>query len=287
MELVVISGKGGTGKTTISAALSELAEDVVNADCDVDAPNLYLMYKGENIEQENFCGGKKAVIDYNLCIGCGMCEKHCKFDAIKHNKVIDYKCEGCGACAVVCYKNAIKLIDEKTAETYVTKTNYGDNKTKVISRAEMEVGTEGSGKLVTEVRKNAKKHIEGRSIIIDGSPGIGCAVMASLTGCDVCVIVTEPTISGFEDFLRVLAVCEHFGIKPLVCINKFDLNLSMTEEIEKFCNENNFIVAGKVPFDETVMKAINNLKPITYYKESPACTAIINMWLTIKKEINK
>lgn len=284
MELVVISGKGGTGKTTISAALSELARDVVSADCDVDAPNLYLLFGGKDIESQEFFSGKKAIIDNSLCDGCKICESYCKFEAIKAGKIIDFRCEGCGACTLVCPKKAISLIKEKTASICITQTDSCSCK-RIISRAEMDVGTEGSGKLVTEVRKNAKKYKEDKIIIIDGSPGIGCAVMASLTGSDACLIVTEPTMSGLEDFLRVLAVCEHFDIRPFVCINKYDLNLDMSEEIEKFCEEKNISVAGKIPFDEVVMRAINSRKPITYYSESSSCIAISNMWSNIKNKL--
>lgn len=274
MELVVLSGKGGTGKTTIVAALSELAEKIVRVDCDVDAPNLYLYYDGQDIEKKNFYGGKKAKINKSLCIECEICEEACKFGAIKNSQIDEFACEGCGACAIVCPQHAITLVDEKTADTYITKTDKG-----IISRALMEVGSDGSGKLVTYLRKNAKRFAEKGSItLIDGSPGIGCAVIASMTGVDAVLIVTEPTKSGLEDLKRILELAEHFDIMVMVCVNKYDINMEMTEEIEKYTKEKGLFMVGRIPFDANVMDSVNSLRPITEYKGSPAATAIEKMW---------
>lgn len=282
MELVVISGKGGTGKTTIAVALSELAYNVVKADCDVDAPNLYLMYKGEDIEGNNFITGKKAEINIDKCIKCGKCEEVCRFDAIKNYKINEYKCEGCTACSLVCPSGAIEIKDDIGAKTLVTKTSKG-----IISRAKMEIGADGSGKLITEVRKNAKDYSKDNLVIIDGSPGIGCPVISSITGTDAALVVTEPTKSGLEDMKRVLEVCDYFRVKALVCINKSDINEQVTEEIKSFCRKENYEVVGKIPYDDTVMKAINELKPITEYKESKVNLEIIKMWEKIKKILYK
>lgn len=282
MELVVISGKGGTGKTTIAVALSELAHNVVKADCDVDAPNLYLMYKGEDIEGNNFITGKKAEINMDKCIKCGKCEKVCRFDAIKNYKINEYKCEGCTACSLVCPSGAIEIKDDIGAKTLVTETSKG-----IISRAKMEIGADGSGKLITEVRKNAKGYSKDNLVIIDGSPGIGCPVISSITGTDAALVVTEPTKSGLEDMKRVLEVCDYFRVKALVCINKSDINKQITEEIKGFCKKENYEVIGEIPYDDTVMKAINELKPITEYKESKVNLEIIKMWGKIKKILYK
>ena len=212
MVISVLSGKGGTGKTTVVAALSELAKNVIKVDCDVDAPNLYLFYKGMDVEKKNFYGGKKAKINKSLCIECEICEEVCKFGAIKNWTIDPFSCEGCGACTLVCPQNAIKLVDEKTADTFITKTDKG-----IISRAMMGIGSDGSGKLVTELRKNAKRFTENNSIVIlDGSPGIGCSVIASITDTDIALIVTEPTRSGLDDLKRILELAEHFETQVMI-----------------------------------------------------------------------
>ncbi len=278
MELVVLSGKGGTGKTTIATALSELASDVIRIDCDVDAPNLYLFYKGKDIEKSEFLGGKKAIIDEALCIKCGKCDPICRFNAIENCTINPYACEGCGACTLICPQNAIKLIDEKTADTFITELDKG-----IISRAEMDIGSDGSGKLITHLRKNGKRFNENDKLtIIDGSPGIGCAVIASITGSDLVLVVTEPTKSGLEDLMRVVALCEHFGVFTMVCINKYDINEEVAKEIESFVKDKGLKLVGKIPYDDIVMKSINELKPITCYKESIAEKAIEDMWSNIK-----
>lgn len=282
MELVILSGKGGTGKTTIAAALSELSKCTVKVDGDVDAPNLYLLYKGINVSSEDFYGGKKAFIDSKKCIKCGKCQEYCRFGAIKDNEVNTYKCEGCGTCVLVCAQNAICLKDEKSADVFVTKTDKG-----IISRAEMSVGSEGSGKLITILRKNGRKFAEDGSLtIIDGPPGIGCSVISSITGSDAVLIVTEPTQSGMEDFMRVAALCEHFRIPAMVCINKYDLNEKITNKIEEFSNEQGYKIAGKIPYDDMVMKSVNEMKPITHYEESSANKAVRQMWDTVQNYIN-
>ena len=281
MELVVLSGKGGTGKTTIATSIAELAEDVVRIDCDVDAPNFYMFYEGRDIEKNEFTGGKKAIIDEALCIQCGKCETVCRFDAIENCKINPFTCEGCGTCMLVCKQDAINLEDEKTADTFITELDKG-----IISRAEMEIGSDGSGKLISYLRKNGRKfNTEEKLIISDGSPGIGCAVIASITGSDAVLVVTEPTKSGLEDLMRVVALCEHFGVFTMVCINKFDINEEMSIKIEEFIKEKELVLVGKIPYDDTVMKSINELKPIIYYEDSKACNSIKSMWENIKKHI--
>lgn len=279
MQLVVISGKGGTGKTTVAASLAYLSEESIKVDCDVDASNLHILLQGKDLEEETFFGAKVANIDPNKCIKCGACQKVCRYDAIKNYQVDSIKCEGCAACTVVCKQNAILLKDEVTGKTIITKTNKG-----LLSRADMVIGAEGSGKLVTKVRKNAIAHRKNNEwVILDGTPGIGCAVMASVTGCDAALIVVEPTQSGLEDFLRVLSLINFFGVKPFVCINKYDINEEMTIEIEKYCKEEGIEVLGKIPFDSCVKEAVNALKPIVSYKESKASKEIVKIWNTLKK----
>lgn len=278
MQLVIISGKGGTGKTTIAASLAYLSNNKIKIDCDVDASNLHLILKGKDLEQNDFIGAKIAKIDPDKCTKCSKCLEVCRYDAIEDFQINDMLCEGCGACKVVCEQNAINLEDEITGKTVITETDKG-----ILSRAEMEAGAEGSGKLVTEVRKNAMKyHKNNELVILDGSPGVGCAVMASITGCDVALIVTEPTQSGLEDFMRVLSIVNFFGLKSIICINKFDINMEITNEIETFCKEKGIEIVGKIPFDEYANRAINELKPIVSYENSIAGREIINMWEKIK-----
>lgn len=278
MELVVLSGKGGTGKTTIATALSELAQEVVRIDCDVDAPNFYLFYKGKNIENTDFIGGKKALLDKNICIECGKCEAVCRFNAIENFKINSFFCEGCGACTLVCPKNAIKLEDERIADTFITELDNG-----IISRAEMDIGSDGSGKLITYLRKNGRKFSKDEGLtIIDGSPGIGCPVISSITGSDAVLIVTEPTKSGLEDLIRIVSLCKYFGVFTMACINKYDINENMSLKIEEFINKQGLKFVGKIPYDDTVRESINELKPITNYKESIANKAIEDMWTNVK-----
>ena len=281
MELVVLSGKGGTGKTTIATSIAELAKDVVRIDCDVDAPNFYMFYQGRDIEKKEFTGGKKAIIDESLCVKCGICETVCRFDAIENCTINSFGCEGCGTCVLACPQNAIKLEDEKTADTFITKLDKG-----IISRAEMEIGSDGSGRLISYLRKNGRKfNLDEKLIISDGSPGIGCSVIASITGSDAVLAVTEPTKSGLEDLMRVVALCEHFGVYTMVCINKFDINEDMSNKIEEFIKEKKLVLVGKIPYDDTVMKSINELKPIIHYADSMACNAVKEMWNNIKSFI--
>lgn len=281
MELVVLSGKGGTGKTTIATSLSELAKNVLRIDCDVDASNFYLYYDGTDIEEQEFYGGKKAVINKQECIRCGKCEEVCKFDAIHNCEVDTFVCEGCGACALICPEKAIKLTDEKAAKAFITELDRG-----IMSRADMEIGSDGSGKLVTLLKKNGKRFANKEKLtIIDGSPGIGCSVIASITGCDAVLIVTEPTVSGLEDLMRVVALCERFGLYIMVCINKYDINEELTNAIHSFIEERQLKLVGKIPYDDVVMNSINELKPVIYYENSIAGEAIKDMWLNIKNII--
>lgn len=282
MELTVISGKGGTGKTTISVALSQLQKESITIDCDVDSPNLYLFYGGTDIEHGDFYGNKIVAVDENLCNHCKKCEKVCRFEAIHAGKVTPFKCEGCGACVLVCPQKAITLKDEKSADTFITKAPKG-----IISRAKMEIGSDCSGKLITQIRKNAKKYQRPDILtVIDGSPGVGCSVISSIAGSDMVLIVTEPTQSGFDDFKRTVELCKHFGIMTFACINKADINAGISKQIEQFCVENEIKLVGKIPFDDCVMKSINELTPIIYYEESVANKAIRQMWNQINKNLS-
>lgn len=280
MKLGIISGKGGTGKTTIAISIAELEKGSISIDADVDASNMFLYYDGKDIDKEYFSGNEIAQVDSNICIQCGQCNQVCKFDAIDMGKVSPLKCEGCGACEIICPVDAISLVEQKTADIYETQTPTGK-----IFRADMEIGGDGSGLLVSRLRKKAEKdESESGITILDGSPGIGCSVIASITNNDLVLIVTEPTKSGKEDFIRVHQLTEHFGIDSIVCINKYDINEDMSLEIESYCKEKEIPLVGKIPFDEKIVESINNLKPIIYYEDSRANLAIREMWKTIKEK---
>ncbi|MGI6685882.1 MAG: 4Fe-4S binding protein [Bacillota bacterium] len=283
MQLIILSGKGGTGKTTIAASFAYLHREGIKIDCDVEASNLHIILRGKDIEEHNFSGAKVAKIDREKCIKCGACVVVCRFDAISEFKVNELKCEGCAACTVVCPQKAIALYDEITGKTVITETGHG-----ILSHADMEIGAEGSGKLVTEVRKNAGKYIkDGDMILLDGSPGVGCPVMASLTGCDAALMVVEPTQSGLADFLRVLELVRFFRIKPFVCINKYDLNNAKSREIFWTCRKERIPVLGEIPFDPMVKEAINQLKPIVAYPESSAGRQISMLWNRLQMRLKE
>ena len=241
-EIVVISGKGGTGKTTVTSSLIPYFQNVVIGDCDVDAPNLQILFNPQNTVKEDFFGMKKALLNKELCIQCGKCYELCKFGAVENIK----KCESCGLCEYVCPVGAIKMVDNKAGEIFESDTKYGK-----IIHACLFPGEENSGKLVAEVRKKAKKTAKEKNIeyiILDGAPGVACNVISSLTGVKKAVVVTEPTLSGLHDLERVLNLIERFRIKPYFVINKFDLSKEISDKIEEFLNEKGFEISVKIPF---------------------------------------
>jgi MinD superfamily P-loop ATPase len=260
---VVISGKGGTGKTTVTASFSALAASHVVADCDVDAADLHILLNPTVEREEEFKGSKLAVIDHERCTECGICEEYCRFDAINDLKIDPILCEGCGVCAEVCPVEAINLEERVSGRTFISDARYGP-----MSHARLNAAEAASGKLVTLVRFNARKMAEERNldlIIIDGPPGIGCPVIASLTGVDLALIVTEPTMSGLHDLRRMLGVVNHFGITPLVCINMYDINREKAEEIAEFCRSIGVSVIGRIAFDPIATKAMIARKPVVEY----------------------
>lgn len=280
-QIVVISGKGGTGKTTITASFASLAKDAVIADCDVDAPDLHLILKPEIKEVIEFKGSKAAVKDDSKCIECRRCKDVCRFDAINENLEIDpINCEGCGACVFICPVNALKLQEKISGYAYISETRYGK-----MSHARLNIGEETSGKLVTLVKQNAKKIAEKENkdlILIDGSPGIGCPVIASLSGADIALIVTEPTMSGIHDLKRVLSVANHFNVTPVVCINKYDINLENSNKIMDFCRNAGIEVVGKISFNPIVAEAMVAGMPVVEFSDGSVSDEIKNMWNKIK-----
>ncbi|NLK22210.1 MAG: 4Fe-4S binding protein [Epulopiscium sp.] len=257
-QLLILSGKGGTGKTTIASALIKLFNAKAYGDCDVDAPNLHLITRQNTKPIKNhYYGLPKAKINPKLCIKCGNCIQSCRFDAISLKKIytVDlYACEGCGVCGLVCPRGAISLEPTIDGELMLYK-----DKEEVFSTAQLKMGSGTSGMLVTEVKKQMKSAAGDENFaIIDGSPGIGCPVIASLSGVDMVLIVAEPSISGISDMERIIKTAQGFGTKIGVCINKYDTNLRNTRNIQGFCEKKGIPFVGKIPFDSEAVKVINN-----------------------------
>lgn len=260
-QLLILSGKGGTGKTTIASAFIKLSNAKAYADCDVDAPNLHLvMSHTKEPKRTDYFGLPKAEIDNELCIQCDQCRQNCRFGAISVDTdyVVDpFACEGCGVCEAICPVSAISLKPAIAGELIL----YVDDA--VFSTAQLKMGSGTSGMLVTEVKKQMKAAAKDAEIaIIDGSPGIGCPVIASLSGVDMVLIVAEPSISGISDMERIIKTAEKFQTKIAVCINKYDTNIENTEQIEAFCQKSKLPFVGRIPYDTDAVKAINNAKSI-------------------------
>jgi MinD superfamily P-loop ATPase len=283
-QLTIISGKGGTGKTSITAAFGSLAKKAVFADCDVDAADLHLIFKPEIKKTIHFHGLKIASLDKDKCIDCKKCFEHCKFDAIdKDINIIEESCEGCGVCAFVCPVNAIEMIKRDSGFAYISETRFGP-----LSHATLKTAEEASGKLVTLVRENAKDIAEEKKmdqLIIDGPPGIGCPVIASITSVDLILIVTEPTLSAIHDLERILGVANHFKIPAVVCINKYDINPENSDKIAKYCKGNDIQIVGKIPYDTNITKAMVEEKNIIEYSNGSLSNEIIDMWNKVKDRL--
>ena len=261
-QLLILSGKGGTGKTTIASAFIKLANAKSYADCDVDAPNLHLITEQSSQPMKtDYYGLPKAEINPELCIECDRCRQNCRFDSIsvdKKYKVDPFACEGCGVCKAVCPVEAISLKPAVAGELMLY-ANEGE----VFSTAQLKMGSGTSGMLVTEVKKQMKSEIVNANLaIIDGSPGIGCPVIASLSGVDMVLIVAEPSISGISVLERIIKTAAKFGTMTVICINKFDTNVENTKKIEALCKKQRLTFMGRIPFDSNAVKAINNGRTI-------------------------
>lgn len=254
-QLLILSGKGGTGKTTVAGAFIKMSNVKAYADCDIDAPNLHLIMEQKfKPENSDYYGMDKAVIDKDKCNECNLCYENCRFDAINTvdgYKVNLYDCEGCGVCEAICPSSAISLIPYKAGDMTLYK------EPKVFSTAELKMGSGNSGMLVTEVKKKMRVNTEADFAIIDGSPGIGCPVIASISGVTMVLIVSEPSLSGVSDMKRIIETAKRFNTKLAVCVNKFDTNVELCERIEEYCINNNIYFVGKIPFDKKAVEAVN------------------------------
>lgn len=284
-QITVISGKGGTGKTSLVGSFAALAKDTVFADCDVDASNLHLLLRPEVVETIEFKGLKLAYISSDDCIGCGLCAKKCRFKAIDYRgsyKVNPLHCEGCGVCVQVCPVKAITFEDRVCGQAYISETRFGP-----MVHARLKPGMENSGKLVTLVRQTAQRIAEemgGQFVLVDGPPGIGCPAIASLSGVDAALVVVEPSLSGIHDLKRVLLLLDHFKIVPLVCINKHDINPQNTGEIREFCSENDIELIGVIPFDGVVTEAmVVGSTVVEYAPDSLAGCEIVKTWGALQR----
>jgi len=284
-EVVVLSGKGGTGKTSIVGSLAALAKNKVLADCDVDAADLHLLLEPVIKQKHEFWSGQVAVIDEEKCTQCGLCQELCRFKAIEDFKVDPVSCEGCGFCFHICPAEAVTMKENLSGHWFISDTKYGS-----LVHARLGIAQENSGKLVALVRQQAKLMAEKEGadcIISDGPPGIGCPVISSLSGASLALLVTEPTLSGIHDLERVLGVCRHFDIPALVCINKYDINQENTRQIESYCSSQGVEVASKIPFDNMVTEAMVQGLPVVEYSDNSVSREINLLWQNISRFLSK
>lgn len=290
-ELVIISGKGGTGKTSIAAAITTLLQnDCVVADCDVDAADMHLLLKPDFALREDFYSGVEARIDEMLCRNCGICADVCRFDAIVikkgHYTVDPFSCEGCGYCAKICRPRAIMMDSKIAGEWYISRTKYGSP----MVHAKLGIGAENSGKLVAKVKNEAKKiglAEDKKWMIVDGSPGIGCPVVSSLSGADFVLLVTEPSLSGLHDLKRVYAVVKKFGIKAGCMVNKADINNDITEQIIQFAKDEDILHVGNIPYNISFTQAMVEEKTIIEYGDVDLCEIVKEGFKKIENKVQK
>ncbi|AQT68640.1 electron transport complex protein RnfB [Anaerohalosphaera lusitana] len=279
-ELVVISGKGGTGKTSITACFGALADNGVIADCDVDAADMHLLLGPSVRARHEFVGGKLAVIDREKCTGCGVCARVCIFSAVGKAdnvyRVDETACEGCKVCVEFCPVAAIDFVDSVNGDWFISDTRFGP-----MVHAKLGIAEENSGKLVSLIRKEARKAAEEQGkelVLVDGSPGVGCPVIASIGGADMVLIVTEPTQSGLHDLHRVAELVKHFELPGAICVNKWDINKAMSEQIETEAQEIGMPVVGRIGYDRAVTESQIARKTLVEYSKCETAERITKMW---------
>lgn len=285
-QIVIISGKGGTGKTSITAALAGVGPRMVLADCDVDAADLHLVLAPETVETRDFYSGQLAEIHGDLCESCGLCREHCRFEAISESfSVIREKCEGCGVCEFVCPSNAVEMMDRMCGYQHVSSTRFG-----TMVHADLGVGEENSGKLVTSVRREAKRIAEEQQadfVLVDGSPGIGCPVIASLTDTDACILVAEPTVSAIHDLKRVHELAKHFEIPCMVVFNKCGINPDLEKDLMSYCESERILVLGSLPYDSAFSQAQINGATVMEFDPKRFTPLIQSIWENIPDIFDK
>ncbi|MEW6534400.1 MAG: ATP-binding protein [Candidatus Auribacterota bacterium] len=283
-QIAVLSGKGGTGKTILTGSFAVLARNKVMVDCDVDAADLHILLKPSVRERYDFQAGKLASIDMDACLQCKICINLCRFKAIDNAfKVKRIDCEGCGFCYHACPVGAVRMDDKIAGEWFVSDTKYG-----TFVHAKLGIAEDNSGKLAAKIRGAAKDIAERENleyVIIDGPPGVGCPVMATLAGIDLAVLVTEPTLSGLHDMSRVCELTAHFKIPTAVVVNKYDLNTANTDMIQKSCAERGIKVIGKIPFSPDVCASVVNCTPYPEYSNGDICDIIVNIWNTAQEMV--
>jgi len=294
IELVVVSGKGGTGKTSTVGALAALADNKVLVDCDVDAADLHLILHHRVEKTHDFVGGSQAEIKGDLCTDCGLCLDYCRFNAIKTVAdaarpsgerffVDEYACEGCGVCAHFCPEEAIDFSERVNGQRFLSETAYGP-----LLHARLGIAQANSGKLVAVLRQEARKLAEQQErelVIIDGPPGIGCPVIASLTGAGYVLLVTEPSMSALHDMERLVKLISHFEIPAGMCINRYDINQDLTDRLERFAAEHKVALLGKIPFDPAITKAQVAGQTVIEYGDGPAASELKAMWLKLREQL--
>lgn len=284
-ELIIISGKGGTGKTSLTAAFASLAKGMVLCDADVDASDLHLIMNPEIQESHDFQSGNEPIIVKEKCIECGLCRELCRWNAISEDYVVDpIACEGCGVCVYFCPEQAIDFPVKTCGQWFISNTRFGP-----MVHARLGIAEENSGKLVSLVRQQAKKMAEQKGldfILTDGPPGIGCPVIASIGGASGVLIVTEPTVSGKHDMTRVTDLAAHFGVPAMVCVNKSDINLEATRDIEAYSAERGLPVVGRIPFDPIFVKSmVQGQTLFEYNSSSKAADAVKDIWQKVAEQL--